>query len=89
MNQSIQSGCQKRVPKQKLGALEIISGFPIKNKHDTDILSYKINTMFYKSYLLECPLILGAGHPKFKNLQYLLCDLLDLTKPFISVISEL
>ena len=40
-------------------------------------------------FRVECPLILGAGHPKFKNLQYLLCDLLDLTKPFIPVISEL
>ena len=35
------------------------------------------------------PLILGAGHPKFKNLKYILCVLLDLTEPFISVISEL
>ena len=36
---------------------------------------------------LQSPLILGAGHPKFKNLKYLLCGLLDLSKPFISVIS--
>ena len=39
--------------------------------------------------IIKSPLILGAGHPKFKNLKYLLCDLLDLTKQFISVISEL
>ena len=34
----------KKSPHAKLGALEIITGFPIKNKHNTDILFYKINT---------------------------------------------
>ena len=36
---------------------------------------------------IDCPLIFGAGHPKFKNLKYLLCALFDHTEPFISVIS--
>jgi len=61
----------------------------VKKSHHLRFLSI----MDYPSYvyysIVECPLILGAGHPKFKNLQYLLCDLLDLTKPFIPVISEL